>query len=287
VANLNNPAGRLKVWVDRFVALSNTDIAISEALCRMLDVEHDEVEGRVEAMRVAAKVADLAAEVRVEAALLPDYVEPGALLEDFAQFDRMLDHFTLARQTRVTDMLGQLDAAAHRSLDLLDRQLSRFRPQPELSESLRVTLLDKVRALRQEVYDDASLDADLNDFLLRRFADVEAALVDAQFDGAAPVEVVTESIIGSIRREPKMWQRIAESTVAGTVSSVVTALFLSLVTPPAQDALPPGTPTNVINNYVIVQADPPKDGMTPDVIEGVIAPDGTGPKGLLLAPEEP
>jgi hypothetical protein len=129
------------------------------------------------------------------------------------------------------------------------------------------------------VYDDDSLDQDLRDFILRRFGDVEAALVDAEIGGATPVEVVTESLIGSMRRQPGTWQRIAESTASSVVSSTVTALFLSLATPPTSNLLPPGTPTTVVNNYVIVQEQPPDDGVTPDIIQGVIAP-GPDPKGL-------
>ena len=123
-----------------------------------LGVDHDTVQGRVDAIGLGMRLADLAIDVRAEAALLPEHVEAEVFLEDFGQFDRVFDHMTLARQVRVDDVLGQVDAAGLRSLDVLSRQLHRFRPEPTHDENVRVNLIAQARRLRDEVAEDGSLD---------------------------------------------------------------------------------------------------------------------------------
>lgn len=282
---LDNPAGRLQHWVRQFQAVPNSDTAISEALARMIGVDHGTIRGRVDAIRFAMRLPELGDDVRAEAVLLPEHVDADVLLEDFDQFDGMFDHMTLARQVRVADMLAQVDAAGHRSLDLLSRQLHRYRPEPTLNEDVRTSVVESLGLLREQVVEDATLDADLRDFILARFGEIERVLREATVTGAKPVEMVTDSIIGSIKREPTMWQRIAESAVSETVAGIVVALFLTLVSPPAPDALPPGTPEPVINNYVQVYDHLPQGGVTPEVIQGVVVPHDEDTKGLPATAE--
>lgn len=265
--------------------MPNKESVVSEVLATMLGEDHATVHGRVATIRFAMRLAELADDVRAEAALLPEHVDANVLIEDFDQFDRVFDHMTLARQIRVGDMLAQVDAAAIRSLDLLSRQLHRYRPEPTLNESVRANLVDSIKNLRKQVTEDTTLNGEVRDFILARFGEVEHVLRDASITGAGPVEMVTDSIIGSIERQPKMWQRISESMFAEAVAGVVVGLFLTLVSPPSPDALPPGTPQPVINNYVEVYEHPPEGGVTSEVIQGVVVPDADGTKGLPAAPE--
>lgn len=283
---IDNPAGRLQQWVSRFQLLPNKDTPISEALASMIGEDHSTVRGRVESIRFAMRLAELADEVRAEAALLPEHVDADVLLEDFNQFDRVFDQMTIARQTRVADMLGQVDAAAIRSLDLLSRQLHRYRPEATLDENVRTTLIAAIKQLRRQVAEDVTLDSDVRDFILTRFGDVERVLLDAPATGSGPVERVTDSIVGSIQRQPRVWQRIAESVFAEAVAGVVAGLFLTLVSPPAPDALPPGTPASVVNIYVDVLGDLPEGGATPEVIQGVVVLEGEPSNSLPSASED-
>lgn len=257
---------------------------VSKVLSDAIGIPGDTVDGRVEAMRVATRLADLAQEVRQEAALLPEHVEPDVMLEDFSQFDTLFDHLTLARQVRVGDMMAKVDAAAHRSLDMLSRQLHRYRPQPTVDEKVRQDLLMNVRHLRQQVAQDGALAKDVQDFILSRFGEIERVLREARITGALPIEMATDGLIGSIRRHPRMWQRVAESVFSEAVAGIVAGLFLTLVNPPSPEALPPGTPQPVINNYVQIYDHPPEGGVTPDIIEGMIVPDGQTPGDLPAPP---
>ncbi|WP_416957760.1 hypothetical protein ACNKF0_09345 [Nocardioides sp. T5] len=284
VEYLDNPAGRLKQWVDRFQTVSNRDTAVSDVLGSMLGVEVAEVAGKVEVTRFAMQLAALGDDIRAKAALLPESVDADVLLEDFEQFDRVFDHLTMARQVRVGDMMAQVDAAAVRSLDLLSRQFHRHCPEPVMNEASREKLLEDVQSLREQVEQEEGLADDLREFILVRFGEVERVLRDVPVAGSVAVEVVTDSLIGSIQRQPQMWQRITESTVSGIVSGIVVALFSALVTPPPPDALPPATPQPVVTNYVQVYSELP-DGRGGDDTgkdsEGV----GTASDGSLTPPD--
>lgn len=250
---MNNPAGRLRYWISRFDAYPHRDRAVSVAAAEFLGHEEspEDFAAQVAFMWLGTSLAETCHEVRREVALLPDYLHPEMLLSDFPQVEAYVHGFTLARQTQVQHLSGPLDNAGRRGLEFLDKYLASNRPQPWIDDEKRSELTDQVRELIDRVAHDDELSIETKQFVAERLVDVERALRNARQTGTQAIERATDALIGSVRREPVMWQRIVEGGLGGLLSSLVTALIMALGQQPAENVLPAGQPTIEIDNRTI------------------------------------
>lgn len=242
---MDNPAGRLRYWIARFDAYPHRDRPVSVAAAEFLghDSSPASFAAQVAFMRLGISLADTCQEVRRETALLPEYLHPEMLLSDFSQVEAYVLGITLARQTPVQHLNAPLDAAGLRGLEFLDRYLSANRPQTWIEDEARSLLTNQVRDLIDRIMADDELSGDTKQFVTARLADVETALRDARLDGTPAIERATDGLIGSVRREPIMWQRIVEGGLGGLLSNLVMALVLALGQQPTDNVLPPAQPT--------------------------------------------
>lgn len=66
VLNMNNPASRLRYWINEFDSYPQRDRAASQAVSDVLGYESDDFDARVAFMRLGATLAELCGEVRRE-----------------------------------------------------------------------------------------------------------------------------------------------------------------------------------------------------------------------------
>lgn len=257
MTNNDNPAGRLRYWIQCFAVYPNKGEAIVVAACSMLDEDPNETSGRVAVMRLGAQLSDLCSEVRSEVALLPEYLHPEMLLSDFPQVEAAIDQMTLARQATVEALLQQINPAGHRGLEYLDTYLHSHRAQPWIDDQTRESLIEQVRDLVDGISDDPDLPLDVKQFVLVRLEDVEKALREVLITGSPGVERATDSLIGAMRRRPDMWERIGQSKWGPRLGNIAGALCLALGSAGGIPALMPGDVPQppVIEQTVEVETD--------------------------------
>jgi hypothetical protein len=237
---MDNPAGRLRFWVERFVSYTNKGEAIVVAACSMLDEDANQPSGRVAVMRLGAQLADMCDEVRAEVALLPDYLHPEMLLSDFHQVEAAVDQMTMARQVTVEAFTQQINPAGHRGLEYLDAYLHSHRAQPWIDDETRESLIEQVRSLIDGITEDLDLAVDVKQFVLRRLDEVETALREALLTGTPGIEFATDALIGAMRRRPDMWDRVAQTKWGPRLAKMAGALCLALGSAGGLPALMPG-----------------------------------------------
>lgn len=237
--NLDNPAGRIRYWLDALVAKPASDPLILAA-ADILEVDDNTVSGRADVMRLGVALADLCVEVRDEVGKLPEFLFPDILLADFGQIENAVDTFTMARHQKVENLALQIDSAGHRGLEMIDLHLHRQRPQAWIQEPDRVALIEQVRALVIEVRSTNELDQESKEFILVRLAAVEKALLNAILAGTPSIELATEALFGAVRRQPDMWDRIAGTTIAKRLGKLASALCMALGAVGGAPALMPG-----------------------------------------------
>lgn len=240
VANLDNPAGRLRYWLEQVSTWPNKDEALVVAACGVLGQDANTTEGRVAVMRLGTMLADLCGDVKVDVAHLPDFLHPDLLMADFAQIEAAVDDFTLSRQTPVKNMLTRIDPAGHRGLELLDTYLHTHRPQQWIDEEIRESLIAQVRDLIDGITEDHDLAADVKLFVLRRLVEVETKLRQALLTGGPGIEHATDALIGAMHRRPDMWDRVAETKWGPRLGKMAGALCLALGSVGGLPALSPG-----------------------------------------------
>ena len=257
MANLNNPAGRLRYWLEDLAGSAPGGNAILVAWQQILgfhDVDlDDEWTPTSEVLRHAGVLASQCVEVRQEALALPEAFSPELLLEDFHEVEDAVRLFTGMTQHRLETQLAAIEPTGHRALKILDTYLASNRPQGSLDESTLEDLAKRVNFLLAELDGHPDLNQDTKDFIRVRFTDVRQALGDASVIGPRTVERSVEALLGSIQRQPAYWQRIGESTLANVVGGLIVALVVAIGTQPSRQMLPPGTPEHVlIENHVRV-----------------------------------
>lgn len=252
---MDNPAGRLRYWIDQLQSWQNHNDAIVVAACSLLGLDQNTVEGRVATMRLGAMLADLCFEVRKEVAQLPKYMHPDLLLSDFPQIEAAVDDFTLARQQPVHGMLSKINPAGHRGLEMLDAYLHTQRPQPWIEDDVRQSLIDHVRRLIDDVTDADDLDRETKDFVLLRLIEVERGLREALLTGTPGIERATDSLIGAMHRRPDMWDRVSSTKWGPRIAKLAGALVLTIGSVGGLPALMPGDQpqpgvTNIVQIHV-------------------------------------
>lgn len=254
---MDNPAGRLRYWLEQISTWPNKNEALVVAGCGRLGKDANTVEGRVAVMRLGAMLADLCAEVRAEVAHLPDFLHPDLLLSDFPQIEAAVDDFTLSRQTPVKNMLTRIDPAGHRGLEILDTYLHSQRPQQWIDDETRESLIEQVRALIDGITEDPDLAVDVKQFVLRRLVEVETGLREARLTGTPGIEHATDALIGAMRRRPDMWDRVAQTKWGPRLGKMAGALCLALGSAGGLPALMPGDEAQPpeIHNTVEVDTD--------------------------------
>jgi hypothetical protein len=281
--NRNNPAGRLRYWIDRFDTFP-PGVAVSQAAATLLGLDPESTDGRVAFMRLGTAMADMCSEVRVEAALLPESLHPDMLLSDFPQVEAYVARLADARQIPVQDLGAVLDPAGRRGLEYLDRYLATNRPQRWIDDDDRAELIDKVRHLVDQVAVDPSLSASEKDFVIIRLNEVLSALRDADLTGTRAVERANDALLGSFRSEPGRWARIWEGALGELLGGLVLTIVLALGQQPHDNVLPPPAPVIQIENSTTVEVEvepTAQDGpgaVDADVVDAEIVedPDSSG-----------
>lgn len=252
---MDNPAGRLRYWLEQFSTWPNNGEALVVAACALLGKDANTVDGRVAVMRLGAMLANLCAEVRAEVAHLPDFLHPHLLLSDFAQIEAAVDDFSLSRQTPVVSMLARIDPAGHRGLEMLDAHLHTQRPQQWIDDGTRESLVAQVRALIDGITEDPDLAVDVKRFVLRRLADVETRLREARLTGTPGIEAATDALIGAMHRRPDMWDRVAQTKWGPRLGKMAGALCLALGSAGGLPALLPGEEARTPKVSSLVEVD--------------------------------
>lgn len=268
---MDNPAGLLRHWLERIAEFPDKSQALSVAGAALIEESHETVSGRMAVTRFGGQLAELCEAVRSEAALLPDYLHPDMLLSDFPQVEAAIDHFSMARQVRVEQFLATIEPAGHRCLEFLDTYLHHHRPHAWIDDAHRESLIEKVRDLIDKVGADEGLDLNLKQFVISRLSEVESAIRNATLTGTYGIERATDSLIGSFRREPGMWQRIFEGASGELLAGLVMALVVALGGPTDVPVLPPAAPTPSIdyvdNSTTTIHLDLDDDVVVGEVVD--------------------
>lgn len=275
IVNMDNPAGRLRYWMVERAEPASGGNAILHSWQQILGYEADSWDGTIAVLRHASLLADLCTQVRTEALLLPAELHPKMLLLDFEQVETSVRYFTGMTQHTIGTQLSAIEGTGHRCLQLLDAYLSSHRPQGFLNLDTLDDLLEQVDALLAQVRDHPDLDEETRRFVQVRFREVRQALRDARVAGPRAVERATDALLGSFQREPRLWHKLGESTLAEVVGGLIVALLLSLGTQPTRDMLPPGTPERVIiESHVTVNIDPAEpEGADDEIVEAELVDD--------------
>ncbi|MGH3413928.1 MAG: hypothetical protein ACRDPH_12695 [Marmoricola sp.] len=285
MGHMDNAAGRLRYWIDQLDGWPKSDDALVVAVCGFLDLDPNAVEGMFGTMRLGSELADLCREVRSEVALLPDYLNPPMLLSDFGQVESLVGFFTLSRQYKVSQVLGQVDAAASRGLEYIDEYLHSHRPQPTIPEEDRAVLIDQVGELLRDVTDADDLPPDVREFVTVRLAGVERALRDYYLTGAEGVAAATDALVGGTRTRPDLWDRVASSRWGPRIGKVAAALCLAVSVSrglglpalmPGDQPRPEVTVVQIqtTDGHVVSIPSPHHDGGDDEVVDGEIVDDG-------------
>jgi hypothetical protein len=230
VANLNNPAGRLRYWFDEAQQRDRQADALA-VWAEVLTLDISTVRGRLDVFQAGAALMDLAEEVRAGMAELPAHFHAAALMADFDEVDRTLSNFFSVNGMTLERFFSQLQATGRRSLEYADLHLSTQRAEVFLDDSGRDDLLDQIRAVIDAVMNDKDLKADTRLFVIGRLRSVEGAVTKARLNGIAQMEAANDSLIGGILRHADLgvawFKSDTGKRVAGLVVMIAGALGLN------------------------------------------------------------
>lgn len=261
---IDNPAGRLRYWLERAQQSGADGAALVHAWADLLEMDRDTPETIAAILRHAAALSGLCAEVRTEASRLPEYLHPDLLLVDFHQVESAVALFLKAHQVTLGSLLTTIQPTGHRGLELLDTYLHTHRPQPHLDADVREGILGQVQKLSNDIHLADDLDDEVKDFVQARLAEVERALLEATLTGTPAIERATDALIGAMHRRPDLWERIAETRWAQRLGKLAGALCLALSSAGGLPALLPGDEPrpDVITNVQIEDAPFTDDSIT-------------------------
>lgn len=243
MSNLNNPAGRLRYWLDRADEEHSKQSGALESWAEVFEVDASTTRGRLEVITAGAALMDLAAKVRERMGELPPEFHADALMADFDEVETTLANFISVNRMKMEGFFSPLHATGWRSLEYADLHLSTQRPERWIDDSGRDRLLGQIRAVVDAVIVDDELTPDAKQFVIQRLREVEDAIVQARLRGVEPVEAANDSLIAGILRRADLgiaWLKSDTGrVVAGLVVVIAGALGMKadyLVLPGLNDA---------------------------------------------------
>jgi hypothetical protein len=244
-ADLDNPAARLAAFL-RAIPERGRDRTVGE----VLGVTADANEPFDVALRMI-EIRRLAQRTRSAVEGLPSEEDPGLLLRHFDEVESfVLSMASMAfSSTRITPAdsfnarfgLRRVGAEVMFSLDICAKVLHRCCPEPFIAPEKLSDLVDRTRALIDDVIGNGNLSSAAKMFLVQRLREIETALLGSQITGYADLEDAVDRLMGGLLRradahDEGMLQRIngfikklvqtaqGTSAIAGATSSTVQAI---------------------------------------------------------------
>ena len=224
--SLDNPAGRLLAQFQLVHSRPNGESAYV-AWCGAWGLDQSTWSDKVEFMRRAEEMMRLGIELEEEANLLPSKLV-GANIARVVQVRRVLDHFPVAPNVQISQMMSPLQADGQLALENIDNLLSEMRARPVLLERDRDPLLEQVRHLIDEVIRNDDFSELVKREIVDHLRDVEQKLIDTSIVGAVPLERSTNGLLGVFIALHLRGERIANHKLTRAVFGLVLAIDLAL-----------------------------------------------------------
>lgn len=220
----NNPAGRL--WAVLAAAQSaDQDAPALSAWASVLGVEPQRT-GNL--LRAVTTIAELAADVREQVAMLPEEADPHAVASHLHEVDAVVERLTRLPDGTMRASLAGLTSAGMLSLRLCASALGRYRPEPRLGRDQVRDLSSRVQALIDDLDRVNDLDDEVRRIVLGLLLKARSALDDYRLVGIRPVVAVADEAVGALMRQSGVEENLAKSRFGKGFITFVVALDLSL-----------------------------------------------------------
>ena len=248
---LNNPAGRLRYWLERAHRQSGPAL---QAWGEVFGLDSESPRGRVEIIGRGAELMELAGQTRDEMDELPKEFHADALMADFDEVEDTLAKFVGLHQMQMHQFFAPLNGTGWRSLEHAARYLGTQRPETWINDDKRENLLDHVRRVVDVVLGSAELDEKVREFIIARLREVEQAIIDLKLRGTGDVERATDSLFAGILRRTgqgfDFFQTETGTKIAGLIFAIATVLgmgadYLAITDDSGQPVIEQHTDVNV------------------------------------------
>lgn len=268
MTNLTNPAVRLEFWLkqaedyarrvrEEVKRNSRNRVAPSKIIdvwALIWGLDPEDTAERTECYRRAMAMIEAAQQVRRTVQSSRNGLAPLAL-KHFEEVERALEGFMSMPSGQIIHMMDHIQGTGWHSLELTASIINSEAPDPTVDPERVAAHLTEVRDLIDEVAKDSNLAIDLRTYILRRLREVEDALIEATVNGAPALEMATNAMFGASRRQPDVWDRIADTKWAPRIAAVWMAMMTTLGAAGGAPALMPGgdeQPQQLEQNVVIV-----------------------------------
>jgi hypothetical protein len=224
---MNNPAGRLRYWLQNANEIPGETVALS-GWAEVFDLDEATAQGKVEVIGRGAALMDLASETRQQMARLPGHFHADALLADFGEVEAALSQFLDLPRIKMVHFFQPLNGTGWRSLEFADLHLSSQLGERWIAGAQRDDLLRRVRSLINVVLESDDLGDEARLFVVDRLRQVETTLVQAQLRGVGDIESASDALVAGILRRADLgiefFHTETGKLIGGFVFLVATAL---------------------------------------------------------------
>jgi hypothetical protein len=218
----NNPAGRVLRFLRNYqlVMGRNFTRSVMWVVADALDEEE-----------ASARTQLLLAQVRRQAESVPALMEPFSPDvefdgKDYSQIIEVTKRIQASPDETAYRVFDGVNEFGWRALESADHELKHDSVEMPITDELRRSYVDQLRALIDEIADDYTLSPNDRSRIVNLLRKVEQALLDIEINGVLPVQEAAAAAGAIVRLS--LWERVKSRPWARDLAATLVAIFMTL-----------------------------------------------------------